>query len=259
VTVYAPLVSPDAATNQTRIVLKNLLREAGDALQQAGASSKEVEKTLRPAYQLMESDGFWQMHRESLVLYLHSALFLYYRLPAQELSIIAPVTVQAGFYLDPLLAIIEDNRQYYVLVLGHKNVRLYAGDRYQIQLVDLRKLPTDLIETLRIDEFPQSRETHTVSPTSRGKGSEAYHEQYNVSQTNKIMLREFFRRIDHSLRDFLAGKHVPLVLAGVGFLLPIYRKVNSYPHLLDGAILGNQDTTDLKTLRQKANTIVSVS
>ena len=251
-------MSLDAATNPTRIVLKNLLREAGDALAQAGASSKEVEKTLKPAYQLMESDELWQMRRESLVLYLHPALFRYYRLPARKMSIVSPVTVQAGFYLDPLLAIIEDNRQYYVLVLGHKNVRLYEGDRYRMELVDVRKLPTDLIETLRIDEFPQSRETHTVSPTSRGKGSEAYHEQYNVSQTNKIMLREFFRRIDHSLHDFLAGKHIPLILAGVGFLLPIYRKVNSYPHLLDGAILGNQDTADLRTIRQKANTIVDV-
>jgi len=35
--------------------------------------------------------------------------------------------------------------------------------------------------------------------------------------------------------------------------------VNSYPHLLDGAILGNQDSADLETLHQKANTIVGVS
>jgi len=257
--VYMPLINQNTATNPYRIELKNLLREANEMLQQAGASPQDIEKTLGPARRFVTSDGFWPRRHESIVFYMHPTLFRYYYLPAQEMTPHSLVTVQTGFYLDPLLEIINDNRQYYVLVLGHKNVRLYEGDRYRMELVDVRKLPTDLIETLQIDEYPQSRETHTVSPTSRGKGSEAYHEQYNVSQTNKSMLREFFRRIDRSLHDFLRGKHIPLILAGVGYLLPIYRKVNSYPHLLDGAILGNQDSADLETLHQKANTIVGVS
>jgi hypothetical protein len=141
---------------------------------------------------------------------------------------------------------------YYLLALSHKHVRLFEGDRYRLKPVELKNFSGDLEETLRIDEFPHSRETHTIAPASSGKGSEAFHQQYNVAETDKKMLLEFFRRIDHRLHAFLLFHEKPLLLAGVGYLLPIYRKVNTYAGLLDEAVIGNQDRTDIYTLGKKA-------
>jgi hypothetical protein len=166
------------------------------------------------------------------------------------------LTVETGFNLEPLLEVMQNSQQYYILALGHKNVRLYEGDHYDLKPVNLKNFPADMKETLGIDEYPQSRETHTIAPASSGKGSEAYHEQYNVSQTDKAMLLEFFRRIDHRLHNFLLYHQKPLVLAGVNYLLPIYHKVNTYPGLLSESITGNQDYPDLPMLREKACNLV---
>ena len=141
---------------------------------------------------------------------------------------------------------------YYLLTLSHKHVQLYEGDRHRLQPVQLKNFSGDLVETLGIDEYPHSRETHTIAPAASGKGSEAFHQQYNVADTDKKMLVEFFRRIDHRLHAFLLYHEKPLLLAGVKYLLPMYRKVNTYTGLMDRAIIGNQDKTDVYSLGKKA-------
>ena len=59
------------------------------------------------------------------------------------------------------------------------------------------------------------------SPSGRIQGSEG----------KKVRLRQFARQVDQALRGLLAGSEVPLVLATAATLGPIYRSVNSYPHL----------------------------
>lgn len=249
-TVYAPIIDPSAATNPNRIEVKNMLREAETALLSAGVKPRQVKKTLRPARLLLEDHEFWSIHHESLVLFMHPQLFRFYHIPDHTTPYM--LTVETGFNLEPLLQAMQNNQQYYILALGHKNVRLYEGDHYSIKPVQLKNFPSDMKGTLGIDEYPKFRETHTIGPASKGKGSEAYHKQYNVSQTDKAMLLEFFRRIDQRLHNFLTYRKKPLVLAGVNYLLPIYRKVNTYPDLVSGAITGNQDYPNLQSLKDKA-------
>lgn len=249
-TIYAPLIDPNTSTNPNRIEVKNLLREAETALLSAGVKPRQVKKTLRPAKLLLEDHEFWPIHHESLVLFMHPRLFRFYHIPDRTTPYM--LTVETGFNLGPLLHAMQNNQLYYLLALGHKNVRLYEGNHYSLKPVQLKNFPADMKETLGIDEYPKSRETHTIGPASRGKGSEAYHEQYNVSQTDKAMLLEFYRQVDHRLHNFLTFHKKPLVLAGVSYLLPIYRKVNTYPDLVNSAITGNQDYPNLQSLKDKA-------
>ena len=251
-TIYAPPIDPNATTDPNRIEVKNLLRDAETALLSAGMNPRNVEKTLRPARQLLESHEFWRIHHESLVMFMHPKLFRYYHIPNHDTPTL--LTVENSFNLKPLLEVMKDNQQYYVLTLGHKNVRLYEGDHYDIKSIELKHFPANMKETLRIDEYPESRETHSIAPA--GKGSEAYHEQYNVTQTDKTMLLEFFHRIDHYLHSFLFSNQKPLVIAGVNYLLPIYRKANTYPGLVNESIPGNQDDPDLQLLKEKAWSLV---
>lgn len=249
-TIYSPFINPNTATNPNRIEMKNLLREAETALQSAGVKPRDIKKTLRPAKLLLEGHEFWPIHHQSLALFMHPKLFRYYHIPDHDIPYL--LTVESGFNLAPLLRAMQNNQQFYILALGHKNVRLFEGDHFSLKPVKLKDFPTDMKDLLGIDEYPKSRETHTIAPARAGKGSEAYHEQYNVSQTDKDMLLEFFRRIDHRLHNFLIHHQKPLIIAGVEYLLPMYRKVNTYPGLLKGAILGNQDYVDLVALRDKA-------
>jgi hypothetical protein len=255
VTIYLPFDEPNAENNPNRIEFKNVLRQTETALSDAGAKPSAIAKTLKPAQSLLEGTEFWSTRFDSLVLFMHPKLFRYYHIPGRNIPHM--LTVEKGFNLDPLLKVMQDNKQYYVLALSHKNVHLYEGDQYQLKPVRLKELPTDMKEALKIDEFSSWVESHRAAPASYGKGSEAVRGQYDVSQIDKELLLQFFRRIDKRLRGFLQQRRAPLVLAGVEYLLPIYRRANTYPSLLPQSITGNQEHADLDNVREKAWRLVS--
>ncbi len=112
-------------------------------------------------------------------------------------------------------------------------------------------------QELNIDEQPKELQTHTVAAASRGKGSEGFHGQYEETQVDKEMLTQFFRRIDHKLHDALKDTSIPLVIAGVDYLLPLYRQVSTYPHLLLEEIQGNLEHATLDEVLQQASRLVT--
>lgn len=251
-TIYCPYDAPTSTGRPSRIALKNLLGEAETALLSSGVQPRDVRKTLRPARLLLDSREFWPPQYGSLAIFSHPGLFRYYHIPAQSGHVPYMLSVSKGFNLNPLSRIMRSNRHYYILALGHKNVRLYEGDCYGLAPVHLRDLPADMERLLRIDEYPRSFETHTVAPADRRKRSQAPHGQYNVRQTDKTMLVEFFRRIDKRLHSFLSDKRAPLIIAGVKYLQPLYRQVNTYPELLPIAITGNAERESMDSIRRKA-------
>ena len=66
----------------------------------------------------------------------------------------------------------------------------------------------------------------------------------------------FFQSVDQGLNDLLEDKNIPLILAGVEYLLPIYRGVSTYQNLLEDGIPGNPDREDLNELHEPAWKIV---
>jgi hypothetical protein len=250
-TIYAPHIEidPRGLSNPNRIELKNMLAQAETALLDDGVEPRDVKQTLRPARGLLSSREFWPIRSENLVLFMHPKLFDYYHVPG---DIPYALTVSRGFNLDPLLEIMRDNRSYLVLALSHKNVRMYEGDRFTIRRLKLKNFPTNMELALGIDEYPNWLETHRVAPTRQGKKSEDFHGQYNENETDKQMLLRFFRMIDVSLRKFLQKKDKPLILAGVDYLLPIYREANTSPYLMKKALTGNYERANPGKLREEA-------
>ena len=256
VSIYLPNSKPvTTGTNPNFISLKNLIREAEDALQSFHVDKKIIKKTLRPAHDLLESVAINRLKDEGLVLFLHESFSRIFAIPSGQLEPL--ITVEYGFNLDQLRKVMEDNKKYYLLALAHDNVRLFEGDHYSIAPIHLRNFPSNMKEVLRIDEYPKWRETHEIAPSFMGKGSEAIHGQYNVSQVDKDELLRFFRLINERLHKFLHHKHAPLVLAGVDYLIPIYTKVNTYHYLASKSIHGNTDHARLTDLQNNAWKIVS--
>jgi len=256
-TIYAPYIEPNNADNPNRIELKNLVKEAQIALESAGVKPRQIKKTLNPIRDLLEGPEFWPIQHVGLALFAAPGYFRYYRMPVQDVPY--TITLERGFDLRPLELALANNESYVVLALGHKDVRVYEGDHYQLQEVHIKDFPGNVQQALRIDELPQAEETHPIAPASEGKGSRAYHGQYNVSQTDKQMLLEFFRRIDRRLHKFLLQKRAPLIVAGVNYLLPIYRQANTYPQLVPYGIAGNVEHASTASIRNAAWSILSNS
>lgn len=252
--MYVPYIEPNTPENPSRIEVKNLLREAEIALTSAGASDSAIQKTIQPIRKQMEQSEIRPARSESLAFFSHPNLFRSYHIPNDETPY--SLTVAAGFNTDTIEQAMQMNQPYFVLALSHKNVRLYEGDRDSIHEIELKNFPHDMLETLRIDEFPKSAETHSIASARTGKGSEAVHEQYNVRQVNKTMLKEFFRLVDREIHSHLQKHPYPLILAGVAYELAMFRSINTYPHLAPDAITGNLDNAPLDDIRDNAWAII---
>jgi len=72
----------------------------------------------------------------------------------------------------------------------------------------------------------------------------------------KDYILRYFPQVDGGLRNLLGDEGAPLVLAGVEYLLPIYKEANSYPHLVDEGIEGNPEELSAKELHEQPWAIV---
>jgi hypothetical protein len=219
--------------------------------------SSEITTILQPAIKLLDGEEFRSNHNHSLALFIHREVFTYYRLPSE--GIVSSVRIGQGFDLQPIIELLNNNPPYYVLLLNHNNVQLLSGDYYHIEQLQVRGLPVNMKQVLQIDEYPNETQTHSVANTNRGKGSEAFHGQYNETEVDKKLLIKFFRHIDHTLQRALKDTTIPLIIAGVDYLLPLYRQVSTYPRLLLDELQGNFEHTSLAVIQERATQLLTRS
>jgi hypothetical protein len=78
-----------------------------------------------------------------------------------------------------------------------------------------------------------------------------------VAEDAKENLLKYFRMIDRALHELIEDERAPLVLAGVDYLFPIYREVNTFPRLIEGGIAGNPKGVSAEALHRSALKIVT--
>lgn len=257
ISIYASYLAPTSPNNPNRIQLKNLLKEARKLLARKGMRSNEIAKIISPAQRLLDGDEFRVNHNYSLALFISPEYFAYFRLPSEGVE--SFVDIGKGFYLEPILQLIHNNPRYLVLHLSHNNVYILKGDRYHIEPLDLQGFPTDMTTELRIDEQAKDLQAHSIIPAAAGKGLKVFHGHYNASQVDKELLVQFFRQIDRRLHQALHNITDPLIIAGVDYLLPLYRQVSTYPHLLHDEIQGSLEHVSLESIRDAAYKLIAKS
>src|ERR1700734_4433924 len=65
-------------------------------------------------------------------------------------------------------------------------------------------------------------------------------------------LKNFFKEVDKGVHHILLGHTAPLILAGVGEEVALYRRVNSYSRLMEEAVLGSPDAFEPNVLHDRA-------
>jgi Bacterial archaeo-eukaryotic release factor family 3 len=257
VSIFMPMMRRGAETQQNPIRGKTLLRRAEEQLLANGLRSQEAQDLLQPVQQLLANRAFWQRQSHGLALFLAPHIFRAYSVP---LSLDELVVVARRFHIKPLLPLLSGDGHFFVLALSQKEIRLLRGTRYDISEVELPGVPQSMAEALRYEDiekkghhYPgsQGRPAGGVSPLAgHGVGIEdATHEP------NDAILR-YFQQVDTGLRTFLRDERAPLVLAGVEYLLPIFRRANTYPYVLEEGITGNPEGLRPEELQERAWPIV---
>src|SRR4030066_1749482 len=249
VSVFMPMHRSGPETQQDPIRLKNLIREAEERLITRGIPAPEARELLESAQKLLLGDLFHQHQSDGLGMFLSPEVFRYYLLPFVFKEL---VIVTDRFHIRPLLPLLSGDGRYYILALSQNKVRLLQGTHYSVNEVSLADVPENLAETLRDDDSWKDLHMHSAR-SGKGTLSAITHGDEVDSKEN---IRRYFRRIDRRLHKLLRNERMPLVMAGVDYLHPIYKEVNSYPHLMDEGIAGNPERLSAGELHELTWTIV---
>jgi hypothetical protein len=254
--MFLPMERAGKETRQNAIRLKNMLQTAEDRLVSRGIRPAEIQDWLAPARNLYDDDLFWQYQASGLALFLSPEMFRSYRLPLQFEELLV---LTERFHVKPLLPLFTRNGHFYILALSQNAVRLLHGTRHTVDEVALPPdMPTSMAEALRFDDPEKGLQFRTNVPSGKGDAqAPAFHGHADPDE--RVNLLRYFLEVDRGISEVLKHEQAPLVLAGVDYLLPLYRERNSYPHLLEEGITGNPDTLKAEELHAQAKSVVHSS
>ncbi len=249
VSLYMPTHRVGREQQQDPIRLKNLLAEAETKLLANGLRRPEVEKLMRPAEELLWRDSFWRHQSDGLAIFLSNEFSAIYRLPAEfeELLVIAN-----NFHIKPLLPLLGRVGKFYILALSLNNVRLFQATPDTMSEIAL-KFPTSMDESLWMDEPERYLNLHSGSAST---GEAGIFHGHGIDDDEKKNILRFFQSVDEGLNVLIEDKTIPMILAGVDYLLPIYREASTYQNVLKDGITGNPDRENLRELHEQAWKIV---
>lgn len=235
VSIYMPTIRKGAETQQNQIRYKNLLREAEYQLNASELRPSEVKFMLEPAQELSGNTPFWRNQGDGLVVFLSPDSFKYYRVSQsfKELIVVAD-----RFHVKPLIPALAADMEFYILAISQKNIRVLHCSLQNAEEVNLEGIPENLAEALNLDDFEKRLQRHTGT------------------EDMKTNILQYFKQVDRGLHEFLRDKKAPLIFAGVDYLLPIYKEVNTYPYLVDSGISGNPEGSNADMLLDSARPVV---
>lgn len=253
VSLYMPTQRLGREQQQNPVRLKNMLAEAETKLLASGMRRPEVQKLMEPAEQLLWNRDFWQHQSDGLAIFLSNDFFVSYRLPAEFEELLVTAN---SFHIKPLLPLLGRNGKFYVLGVSLNNIRLLEATADTVSEVPLT-FPTSIEKALWMDEPEKYLNMHSGSiSTNPAKGGAGIFHGHNIEDEDKKNILRFFHIVDDGLNTLLEDKTIPIVLAGVDYLLPIYREASTYRNILAESLAGNPDRENLKELHEQAWDIV---
>jgi hypothetical protein len=261
VTIYAPMIPsgapPHISENQIR--LKNLMHAASNELDSRG-DGRELSKTLLDTYDKLNADiEFWERQTPGLLICADSEGLRMFNLPLDTEEYVA---IDDQFHLAPVLGLLADDHQFYVLTIAQQNPRLYKGDMYGLHPAGIT-LPISVAEALNIDESNQKSENQgtATGPSSQGAASSPasgrgwFNGRGGAKSPQEADRMRFFRVLDAVVMD-KTDQSLPLILGGTESEIAEFRSISKHPHILEGCISGNQADTDTATLFEQARQII---
>jgi len=238
VSIFIPAFEKGAETGQNQIRFKNALNVAEKALKEMGNKELSIKEYLIPARKLLKDSVFWQNQAGGLAAFMAEHYFRTFRLPIQfkELTVVAD-----RFHLKPLLSLSMGDSTFYLLALSQNSARLFKGNRLYIEEIVIPNMPHGISEALLYEESEKQLQFHSGASGSSRIRPAIFHGHGIGNDDKKDKILRYCREVHKAVQDNLRKKKSPLILACVEYLLPLYREVNTYEHLMDQYLNGNPD------------------
>jgi hypothetical protein len=255
VSIYLPTNATGVEGNERfdPTIFRQSLQQAADQLSRKGRSKEEIDSLLQPGHALAGDETFWTNMTKGLVIFLADGYFKYMKLPvATE----ADVVVERSFFVTPLIQLIVKDEHYYLLVISKKQVKLFRGDAFGMQFIPVPGLPQGM-EDAQADD--KDEETTFRTGGRGGTGGANFHGIGGGNNVDdKAKIATYLEAADDIIwKEFLHNETAPLLLAGVEYLIPIYKSVTDYKHVYTEAMTGSHERDDLPTLYKKSMEIMA--
>ena len=247
ISLYQPTHRANPGNLQDPIRYKNLMRDAERSLLEK-YSGREIRPLLEPFQALADDFHFWTHQRDGLAIFGSGNRFEVFRLqrPVKELVIVAD-----SFHLKPLLRKVQSADRYQLLCLDRHEAKLFEGNRYALDEVDVEDMPATITAALG-DQLtdPQRRIAYNAQPAVfHGQGSKR-------DEVDKDMER-FFRVIDREVLDrFSRPSGLPLILVALPEYHAEFRRVSRNPFLQPEGVAKDPGSLSSEQLRSEAWRVV---
>jgi hypothetical protein len=254
ISIYIPAHRAGVEVNekQDAIVLKNALQSVNADLQKQGLPSQAIEALLAPGFELYNNEIFWNSQLDGLAIFLADGFSKVIQLP---FAVEEETFINNSFYISPLLPAITNKQEFYLLVLSKNDAQFYQGNAFGLQRIQISELPNGMDDVIHFEE-KEGRQLFRQGGKG-GTGSASFHGHGEGQLDDKANLGIYFQEVDKTLfTEVLHDKHAPLVLAGVEYLIPIYRGVSKYKNIAEEAITGSQEHESPHVLFTKVREIL---
>jgi Bacterial archaeo-eukaryotic release factor family 3 len=238
--VYMPLSTPSEAglnpnAKQNELRWKECLHSLAEKVVQFGPRGRQLLDSVKNWDAVAPGNG--TAMAKSIAVF-RSPDVLEVILLDRELSdraVLAP-----RFFIRPWLAELVRDRRFFLLALSQKNTRLLRCTMHASEEVPF---PSD-VKTDFEQWMNQAKPDHTavhnaMAASAQGaSGPNALAPKGSDQDSKDEYLAHYFKQVDRGVNELLKGKTEPLVLCAVEYEIPIYREVNSYPHLASEAVRG---------------------
>ncbi|MCZ2147672.1 MAG: hypothetical protein LC126_07840 [Bryobacterales bacterium] len=239
VSLYVQSHAPGAGSAAAGNWMKSVMPEIAQSLGERGMKAAEVTALLSPLEELASREKMQTGSSGGVAVFRSPRDVIVIRLPW---DMPASWTVAGRFHVRPLYEALRAYPRFFVLALARKRVRLLEClvDRCRdVPLPD--SVPRSLPE---FGEFDQPDHDHVNrSFAGPGKGDMGAVRFGTGASLDKDYhrLHDFHKKIAQTLDGMLAKTMAPLVVGATGTDAASYRKVSTYPRIVEGAAGGSPD------------------
>lgn len=254
VSVYLPTHRSGVEVNQLEdgIMFKNALQEIASDLKNKGVDQVRIQRMLEPGYELLRDIGFWRNQELGLAVFIADDYFKFVKMPDTPMR---EWLINSSFMVKPLVNAMTIKEYFYLLVVSKKQAKFFKADAFGMQQVKLDELPNGVDDVVHL-EAKDDQKLFRTEAFHGGKGG-AFHGHGAGKPDEKENIAMYLEEVDETLwEEVLNRENVPLLLAGVEYLLPIYKSVSGYRFIWDEVLKGSHEHDDPNALFAMARKIM---
>jgi hypothetical protein len=250
ISAYLPTHKSGVEVNENadNIAFKTTLQTITHNLKQKGIDQERIQQVLEPGYELLRNDGFWRRLNQGLAVFMSDNHFKYVKMPDTPRE---EIMINSTFMLKPLVNAMTIKEYFYLLVISKKQAKIFKADAFGMTQIELEEMPNGVVDVVHFEEKDDQKLFRSESGQA-GKGA-AFHGHGAGRPDEKEHLAIYLEEVDETLwEEFLSRENAPLLLAGVEYLLPIFRSVSHYRNIWPEALTGSHEHDELNSLFEQA-------